>query len=251
MSEEDDDDGWEDPEPVIEVRKISIEVRTVSRAQLATIEEALTVCLDRKMDKLNLLLKQMDVYLVGDNLIVNDRFSTAHDFEETVRAFGTDIKSVTVPNLRGKTYVMSDRIAQLLRVSGEEYAWDKAVRLKKARFDADALEGQLFRYGEIRERYDGELRDFLRQVKGTGSVSVTGTETLIDGRSQGVVSDRARVERKLSAYLADVRREACENNRQLQRGTAMLLRERARQMGYSVTQEEKDGKIQLVMVRIG
>ena len=251
MSEEDDDDGWEDPEPVIEVRKISIEVRTVSRAQLATIEEALTVCLDRKLDKLNLLLKQMDVYLVGDNLIVNDRFSTAHDFEETVRAFGTDIKSVTVPNLRGKTYVMSDRIAQLLRVSGAEYAWGEAVRLKKARFDAKALEGQLFRYGEMQEKYDGELRDFLGQVKGTGSVSVTGTETFIDGRSQGVVSDSARVERKLSAYLADVRGEACENNRQLQRGTAMLLRERARQMGYSVTQEEKDGKIQLVMVRIG
>ena len=232
-------------------RPVQVEVRTVSKESLEEIERCLTLCLDRKLDKLSLLLKQMDVYLLGDNLIVNDRFSTAHGFEETVRAFGTDIKSVSFPALRGKTYILSDRIAQLLRVSGAEYAWEEAVQLKRARFDAQALEGQLFRYGELQGKYDGELRDFLRQVKETGSVSVAGREQFVNGRSRGVVSDSARVEQKLSAYLADVREEARENNRQLQRGTAGLLRERARQMGYSVEQEEKDGKIQLVLVRIG
>ena len=62
MSEEWDDDGWDDPEPIIEVRKINVDITTISQKELLTIEEAMTVCLDRKLEKLNLLLKMMNVY---------------------------------------------------------------------------------------------------------------------------------------------------------------------------------------------
>ena len=75
MSCEDDDYGWDDPEPIIEVRKINVDITTISQKELLTIEEAMTVCLDRKLEKLNLLLKMMNVYQVGDCLLVYDRYN--------------------------------------------------------------------------------------------------------------------------------------------------------------------------------
>ena len=84
MSCEDDDYGWDDPEPIIEVRKINVDITTISQKELLTIEEAMTVCLDRKLEKLNLLLKMMNVYQVGDCLLVNDRYNAVMDFIKTV-----------------------------------------------------------------------------------------------------------------------------------------------------------------------
>ena len=47
MSEEWDDNGWDDSEPIIEVKKINVDITTISQKELLTIEEAMTVCLDR------------------------------------------------------------------------------------------------------------------------------------------------------------------------------------------------------------
>jgi hypothetical protein len=250
MSEEWDDDGWDDPEPIIEVRKINVDITTISQKELLTIEEAMTVCLDRKLEKLNLLLKMMNVYQVGDCLLVNDRYNAVLDFIKTVEAFGMDIKQVNVAGLRGKTYLIGDVITKLLRVMGTSYNFSNILDVKELPATANMDGVQLFGYDALNQTYDGELTALLTEIKRQGRVRIQGTETLIDGVSQGIVSDQARISEKLKKYLVDIKKQACENNKNVQYGTTEILYTRARQMGYSVQKEVKGNQVQLVLVRV-
>jgi hypothetical protein len=250
MSEEWDDDGWDDPEPIIEVRKINVDITTISQKELLTIEEAMTVCLDRKLEKLNLLLKMMNVYQVGDCLLVNDRYNAVLDFIKTVEAFGMDIKQVNVAGLRGKTYLIGDVITKLLRVMGTSYNFSNILDVKELPATANMDGVQLFGYDALNQTYDSELTALLTEIKRQGRVRIQGTETLIDGVSQGIVSDQARISEKLKKYLVDIKKQVCENNKNVQYGTTEILYTRARQMGYSVQKEVKGNQVQLVLVRV-
>ena len=250
MSCEDDDYGWEDPEPIIEVRKINVDITTISQKELLTIEEAMTVCLDRKLEKLNLLLKMMNVYQVGDCLLVNDRYNAVLDFIKAVEAFGMDIKQVNVAGLRGKTYLIGDVITKLLRVMGTSYNFSNILDVKELPATANMDGVQLFGYDALNQTYDSELTALLTEIKRQGRVRIQGTETLIDGVSQGIVSDQARISEKLKKYLIDIKKQACENNKNVQYGTTEILYTRARQMGYSVQKEVKGNQVQLVLVRV-
>ena len=250
MSCEDDDYGWDDPEPIIEVRKINVDITTISQKELLTIEEAMTVCLDRKLEKLNLLLKMMNVYQVGDCLLVNDRYNAVLDFIKTVEAFGMDIKQVNVASLRGKTYLIGDVITKLLRVMGTSYNFSNILDVKELPGTANMDGVQLFGYDALNQTYDSELTALLTEIKRQGRVRIQGTETLIDGVSQGIVSDQARISEKLKKYLVDIKKQACENNKNVQYGTTEILYTRARQMGYSVQKEVKGNQVQLVLVRV-
>ena len=250
MSCEDDDYGWDDPEPIIEVRKINVDITTISQKELLTIEEAMTVCLDRKLEKLNLLLKMMNVYQVGDCLLVNDRYNAVLDFIKTVEAFGMDIKQVNVAGLRGKTYLIGDVITKLLRIMGTSYNFSNILDVKELPATANMDGVQLFGYDALNQTYDSELTALLTEIKRQGRVRIQGTETLIDGVSQGIVSDQARISEKLKKYLVDIKKQVCENNKNVQYGTTEILYTRARQMGYSVQKEVKGNQVQLVLVRV-
>lgn len=250
MSEEWDDYGWDDPEPIIEVRKINVDITTISQKELLTIEEAMTVCLDRKLEKLNLLLKMMNVYQVGGCLLVNDRYNAVLDFIKTVEAFGMDIKQANVAGLRGKTYLIGDVITKLLRVMGTSYNFSNILDVKELPATANMDGVQLFGYDALNQTYDSELTSLLTEIKHQGRVRIQGTETLIDGVSQGIVSDQARISEKLKKYFVDIKKQACENNKNVQYGTTEILYTRARQMGYSVQKEVKGNQVQLVLVRV-
>ena len=252
MSCEDHDYGWDDVqiEPIIEVRKINLAITTISQKELCKIEEAMTMCLDRKFDKLNLLLRQMNVYQLNDCLIVNDRYNTAPNLVEIVKSFGMDVKTVTVSGLKGKTYIIGDKITKLLSKLGTDYDFSKTVDVKQCPQTVNLDGIDAFRYPEVDSVYDDELASFLQEIKHHGEVRIVGSETLIDGVSQGIVSDKERVTSKLKQYLSDVQKQACENNRNVQNGTTEILYARARQMGYSVQKEVKGKQVQLVLVRM-
>jgi hypothetical protein len=109
---------------------------------------------------------------------------------------------------------------------------------------------QLFGYDALNQTYDSELTALLTEIKRQGRVRIQGTETLIDGVSQGIVSDQARISEKLKKYLVDIKKQVCENNKNVQYGTTEILYTRARQMGYSVQKEVKGNQVQLVLVRV-
>lgn len=250
MSCEDDEYGWDDdPKPIVEVRKIDISITTITAAELSTIEEAMRLCLNRKLEKLNLLLKQMNVCQVGNFLVVNDRYNTALNFMEIVRAFGMDINQIAITGLRGKTYVVGDKITKLLDIMGSTYDFSSIIDIHSLReVNKDQL--FLFNYDELDATYDSELKALLKEIKTTGAVKISGSEKFVDGVSQGIVSNQDATEKKLKKYLSDIKQQACENNRNVQYGTTEILYFRARQMGYSVKKEVKGKEVQLVLERI-
>lgn len=250
MSCEDDDYGRDDPEPIIEVKKINVCLTTITREHINKIEKGLSLCLDRKLNKLNLLLKQMNVYLVNGTLVINDKYKTTLNFIDTVNAFGMDIKEVKVDGFKGKTYLISDKIIKLLHVLGANYDWSSEVEIKTLPQVAKINFNDLFEYKELDKVYNSSLKKYLSKIRSDGSLFIEGQETFIDGISQGVVSNSKEVEVELQNYLSNSQHEACTNNRNVQYGTTEILYERARQMGYSVEKTVENDEVQLVLVRL-
>ena len=250
MSCEEDDDWWDDPKPIVDVKQINIENMTISKSELLTIENALILCLDRKLERLNLLLKQMNVYQVDDSLIVNDRYNIALNFIEIVKSFGIDISVIQIQGLKGKTYLINDKITKLLKVLGVKYDFLKIIKIIENSKSVNFETINSNNYENLENVYDGELSNFLLEIKTKGFVSVNGTETFIDGISKGVDSDNSRVTQKLKTYLESIKKEVCDNNKHLQNGSVEILYTRARQMGYSVEKIVKGKEIQLVLERI-
>ncbi|MBO5224546.1 MAG: hypothetical protein J6C23_08560 [Clostridia bacterium] len=250
MSCEDDDDyGWDDYvyEPIITVQNIKVSINTISKNDVKTIEEALTLCLDMKLDKLNVILKNMNVYNVGDCLIVNDRYRISPNLIDIVNGFGMKIKPIKIEGMRGNTYIIGDIVTGLLKISGVSYDYTKNLSILQQAVNIDNK--QLF--SDLSNRYlsDLELVSFIREIKREGFVSIDGKETFVDNESQGVESDRYRVEEKLQKFLSDIRRETCQIKKHVQNGTIELLADRAKKMGYTVQKKQVDKQIQLVLVR--
>ena len=251
MSCEDDwyDDMYDDWEEIYETVMVDLHITTITKEKLLKIEEGLKLCLDRKLDKLNLLLKQLTVYQANGNLIVNDRYNAILNLEKIVQSFGMDIIKIDILGLKGKSYIISDIIVKLLKVLGTDYKWGP-ITIEKISENVKFDVSKLFTYDKLNDTYDRTLVGYLSEIKETGAVTIQGTETLINGYSQGIVSEENIVKSKLETYLKDIQQQACVNNRNVQNGTAEILYERARQMGYSVQKEVKGKEVQLVLVRL-
>lgn len=250
MSCEEDDDWWDDPEPIVEVKNINIENTTISKEELLKIQEALTICLDRKLEKLNLLLKQMNIYKFGNSLIVNDRYNIALNFIEIVKNFGMDISLVNLSGLKGKTYVISDKITKLLEILNNKYNFNNVVNILNTPVGVEINNLVFDNYKYLDNIYDLKLCELLKEIKLNGFVSISGTETFVNGISQGIVSDNDDITTKLKDYLKLIKQEICNNNKNLQYGTIEIIYTRARQMGYSVEKVVKGKEVQLVLERI-
>ena len=253
MSDEwDDDDVWDDPEPVVEqiIRKITI--NTLSRSQINEIEKGLILCVEQKLEKLNVILRNMNVYAVGDQLLINDRYNVCPQIIEIIKAFGMDVQPIQVPGMRGKCYVVSDAVVSLLGRLSSDYAFGKSIANCTATGNVqDAVRANAIVYPSLLTAYDSELVQFIKQIRNDGTLEIEGVETLIDSVSQGIVSDARRVEGKLQDFLSAIGKHVAENNLNMRNGTTEILYHRARQMGYSVEKTVKGKEVQLVLVRLG
>ena len=96
-------------------------------------------------------------------------------------------------------------------------------------------------------------------LRNEGRLSIDGTEiikkTYTDGvetesESLGVKSNKQEVEIVLRNYLNNAGMYLEKANENMRDGLAELIFYRARQMGYSVQEEKKGEKVQLVLVRL-
>jgi hypothetical protein len=228
---------------------VNIKIETINKDKIKEIEETLSLCIDRKLEKLNILLKNVDIYLINNNLIVNDRYNANLNFKEVVNEFGIDIKEEAIEGLKGKTYILGDLLTKLLATLDKQYDFSKILNIKDLKQEVIINPNILFDYKNLEEIYDKELISFLKEIRKSGSVNVKGIETITDGISMGVVSDQNRVVEKLKNYLNNIEKQVHKNNEYLQKGTTELIYNRARQMGYSVKKEINNKQVQLVLVR--
>lgn len=234
-----------------EVVDVKIEF-TADKECLRKIEETAEFLLKQKLDKLNILLKNLNVYCHNNTLLVNDRYNICKDFEEIATTFGLSIKHVACP-LKGKNFIVSDKLIEILMTIHESYQLEGIANQE---LTADIQE--VINKNSIHFDANDELTLMLRSIRDTGVVVTQGKQRVVTtyyddlykGEQRGeIVIDKSRVDEMVKDYVNKAKGVMEEGNKQLRDGTAKLLYSRARQMGYAVTEEKKGNQIQLVLVR--
>ena len=253
--------------------KIKIEITTLTQAKLLEIEEKLEQCLKQKFTKLASLLKNGSLVTVchDGNLLFYDKFSTLLDFEQIVKAFGMDVKVVD-SELRGRCYVVSDKITELLGMIQSDFQLStllselglklstnngKLSEQLRALIEQNQFDySQLCKNGDLIAEVCASLRqngsfniDALRKVEQTRD-RWRDVDVLVSSREVGVTSDKANVEQQLKQFVTDVDTQLQAHNKHMQNGVTEVLYSRATQLGYSVQKQQKGDTIQLVMVGV-
>ena len=216
------------------------------------IEETAKLILKQKLDKLNILLKNLNVYCFNDKLFINDRYNTCRELEEIAQSFGFIVKQVNC-SLKGKNYIMTDELLHILSSVGSGYDLSQYANKEITEEIKKIIVENL-----IDGNKNDNITDMIREILAKGFISTTGTQKvtsvyedsrLIKETREDIVSDRSKIEKKVLSFVEQSKTVLEKGNEQMQNGTVKLLYHRARQMGYSVKEERKGTQIQLVLVR--
>lgn len=253
MSCDDDYEYWAPVIDVVEENKLTaVEITAITREDLAAIEKAATEAIALKLDKLNVIFKNLNVYCTDNVILVNDRFVICRDLVEIAQAFGFEVKQVDC-GLRGKTYILQDALFELIAAINPQFSVKTRANCRLTPELLAAIEKGARDYV-----VNSELSKIFREIKATGHYSIAGTQhittTYEDGRMVDravgeVVSDKAAVTKRLRSYLDQTSSALKKTNENMRDGTVKLLYSRARQMGYSVKEERNGTQVQLVLVR--
>lgn len=248
MSCEDDVQVWEE----VKIEEVTLDIDTLKREDLIKIEESEKKCLLSKLEKLNVILKNLDVYCKDGVLLVNDRYGICKEFPEIAAAFGFTTEDA-ICGLKGKSYLVYDPLFELIRVL------DSAFDISQ--FANKQISGQILSVLEKLKpsiSVNVNLQAVLQTIIREGRYTVRGTQKIVttykDGREVNkdvgeIVSDRDLIVGELRNYSQTMQDILKRSNTDLQNGTVKLLYHRARQMGYAVKEERKGTQIQLVLMR--
>ena len=216
------------------------------------IEETAKLILKQKLDKLNILLKNLSVYCYNGTLLINDRYNTCRELEEIAQSFGFIVKQADCA-LKGKNYIITDELLHILSATGSSYDLsqyaNKEITEEIKKIIAENL---------IDGNKNDNITDMIREILAKGFISTTGTQKvtsvyedsrLIKETREDIVSDQSIIEKKVLSFVEQSKTVLEKGNEQMQNGTVKILYHRARQMGYSVKEERKGTQIQLVLVR--
>ena len=233
---------------------VEVRLDCTTSADLEELEKKLCQAVDQKLDRLNTVTKEMDIYCHGGCLLINDRYKICPELEEIAAAFGLSIKRVDCA-LRGNNYLVSDSILSLLAEIGVKYELGKNIANQKLTDEIRAvIEKKAFPIS-----VKGDLLGIVENIRQNGSYVTTKTREVVtayyDDSLSGVtkgewVSNEAEVRAVLQRFAKSSKEVVDKANAQMLSGTTKLIHTRARQMGYAVEEVKKGKEVQLVLVRL-
>ncbi len=234
-----------------ETQEIKLDVFTAQTLQ--NLEQTLCNIIKQRLEKINLLIKDMNVWHYRDHLIINDRYKICAELEKIAKAFGFAIKEVKC-GLRGSTYIMTDPLIKLLHQIGV----NSGVIAGAANQKIDQEYADLVDRGLLMQP-DEDLLAMMKNIwangqyvdKKTRSVSETRDGYILLSRSESAWDvDEQVLKSRLTKFAEDVEKRVSATNKEMVAGTTQLIHYRARQMGY-VVEEKRNGKeVQLVLVGV-
>lgn len=249
----DDDDIFDPIESVEKIIPIEIKIDCVSKQFLEEIESQAKKALEQKLTKLNLILKNLNVYCHNNTLLVNDRYGVCKDIGEIVSAFGMQIAPVEC-GLRGKSYIIQDGLVALISTINPTYKITDIANCNLTQELISVIENAAKPYS-----INNSLTEIFASIIQTGSYSVIGQQKVtidyigsevISETFGEIVSDSKQVTSMLQKYMSDARATLSKANENLRDGTVKLLRNRAKQMGYAIEEKRQGTEVQLVLVRM-
>ena len=178
MSDDYDVQIWEE----VKIEEVTLDIDTLKREDLIRIAESEKKCLLSKLEKLNVILKNLDVYCKDGILLVNDRYGICKEFSEIAAAFGFTTEAA-VCSLKGKSYLVYDPLFELIRVLDPSFDISHFSTKPISEQILSVLEKvkpSTFVSGDLQTVLQTIMREGLYTVKGTQK-SVT---TYEDGRGR-------------------------------------------------------------------
>lgn len=234
-----------------EVEEVRIEY--CDKEEIETLEKTIISSLEQKAEKLNILIKNCNVYNYGGLLLVNDRYNICKDIVSVAEALGLTITSIQC-SLRGKNYIITDELLTFLLQLGITFEFGKSITNQVL----DATVKDILIKNSTKREIDTGILDMVKNIKTNGQYVTTRSRQISEeyeddhfiGRSEGQwVSDADVVKVKLMQISKNAQEMVNKTNAQLRDGTAKLIYARARQMGYAVQEIKKSTQTQLVLMR--
>lgn len=233
---------------------VEIKLDEIKANDLIELEETLCNVMLQKLEKLNILVKEANIYSYKGCLLINDRYGTCINLEDIACAFGFEIKKINC-SLRGSNYIVSDALVSLLKEIGVSYAFGESIANQTATAEIKAI----IEANAIPEILNGNLFDIVKNIRQNGSYTMTKKrevlteyyDGLFNGQTKGVWDfNEGEVQAQLKAFAERSKQIVHKANADMLNGTTKLIRSRARQMGYAVEEVKKDKDVQLVLVRL-
>ena len=234
-----------------EVEEVRIEC--CDKKEIEDLEKTIKNALEQKTEKLNVLIKNCNIYSFGGVILVNDRYNICSDLTTVAEALGLTINPVQC-SLRGKNYIITDELVAFLLQFG--ITFDFGVNISNQSLDA-TIKDIIIKNTPKRE-ISQSILDMVSNIKANGQYVTTRTREITEeydedgglGRSESAwVSDAEAVRGQLMEISKNAQNTVNRTNAQLCDGTAKLIYARARQMGYAVQEVKKGTQTQLVLVR--
>ena len=234
-----------------EVEEVRIEC--CDKKEIEDLEKTIKNALEQKTEKLNVLIKNCNIYSFGGVILVNDRYNICSDLTTIAEALGLTINPVKC-SLRGKNYIITDELMAFLLQFG--ITFDFGVNISNQSLDA-TIKDIIIKNTPKRE-ISQSILDMVSNIKANGQYVTTRTREITEeydedglvGRSESAwVSDAEAVRGQLMEISKNAQNTVNRTNAQLCDGTAKLIYARARQMGYAVQEVKKGTQTQLVLVR--
>lgn len=234
-----------------EIEEVRIEC--CDKNEIETLEKSIISSIEQKLEKLNIIIKNCNVYGYGDFLFVNDRYNICSSLIEIATAFGLNVKQIQCP-LKGNNYIITDELLTILKQFDREIEFGRNVINQKMSEQVMSIISQNTNETII----DSDILMMVKNIKRNGQYVTTRTREIIETTEDGYLieryegqwmSDVNKIKEKLTQISRNSKDIVNKTNAQLRDGTAKLIYTRARQMGYSVQEVKKGTQTQLVLVR--
>lgn len=231
---------------------VEVKIDTCNKKELEELEKSIISSIIQKLDKLNVLIKNCDVYSNGNCILVHDRFNVCSSLKEVAEAFGLECELVNC-SLKGKTYLITDQLLRVLKQIDVQFNFGSNVVNKDL---VDEIEDIMGEFGI--NKIDSAILEMARNIKKNGVFTTSKTrevsQTFYDGRlidhSEGDWStDEGVIRERLLKMSKEAENVVKRTNANLRDGTTKLIYTRARQMGYAVQEVKNGTQTQLVLVR--
>ncbi|MDE6667590.1 MAG: hypothetical protein K2K38_04490 [Clostridia bacterium] len=233
---------------------IEIKITCIDKKSVCEIEEAAICAVKQKLDKLNIIFKNLSVYCHDNLLLINDRYGICKDLEEIASAFGLNVQAVQC-GLRGKSYIVEEPLIKLINATNSLFS---VSNYANSQITSELI--SVIEKSKTQANVKSDVSEILKEIKEKGYYSLNGKQKvtsvyddagLIKQEFGEIVSDEAQLSARLKNYMTEAKSTINKANENLRDGTAKLLYSRARQMGYAVQEERNGNQVQLVLVRCG
>ena len=230
-----------------------VKIDCCDKKELENLEKSIITAIEQKLEKLNILIRNCNVYSSNGLILVNDRYNVCADIKTVAEAFGLNIKEIQC-TLRGKNYIISDDLLCVLKQLGRNFEFGKNIENQ----ELSDIVSEILANNKVNIVINDDILKMVRNIKENGKYTYTKTRSVdmvyedgyLEYRKEGEwQNDEKGAYEKLLNMSKEAQKTINQANTQLRDGTTKLIYTRAKQMGYSVQETKNGTQTQLVLVR--